>query len=250
MSLFDLFKTGNPGVKAYRTHAAANRLNDAGKVAESEARYAEAMELYQQAEAAGENSPKILTGFCVLLMRDGQYARAKDIIVKIFPDRTLTQDDKYHLRINHAVCQWKLGYIDKALEDMTKAAEFAKIGLYYTVMGAILVDKAHQEGDYAAAEAFMQEAMEYDDEDISTIDNIGWLNYYQQDVDAAKARFKQAIAMNARYSPALAGMAAIAHDLGKDDKAREYVNRALEVHFPTTSPVNRAWTEELKKTIG
>ena len=208
------------------------------------------MELYQQAEAAGENSPKILTGFCVLLMRDGQYARAKDIIVKIFPDRTLTPDDKYHLRINHAVCQWKLGYIDKALEDMTKAAEFAKIGLYYTVMGAILVDKAHQEGDYAAAEAFMQEAMEYDDEDISTIDNMGWLNYYQQDVDAAKARFKQAIAMNARYSPALAGMAAIAHDLGRDDKAREYVNRALEVHFPTTSPVNRAWTEELKKTIG
>lgn len=250
MSLFDMFKTGNPGVKAYRTHAAANRLNDTGKVDEAEKRYAEAMELYQQAEAAGESSPKILTGFCVLLMRDGQYARAKDIIVKIFPDRTLTPDDKYHLRINHAVCQWKLGYPDKALEDMTKAAEFAKIGLYYTVMGAILVQKAHQEGDYAAAEAFLQEAMDYDDEDISTVDNMGWLKYFQQDGEAAKGYFKKAIAMNARYSPALAGMAAIAHDRGKDEKAREYVNRALEVHFPTTSPVDRTWTEELKKQIG
>ena len=109
------------------------------------------------------------------------------------------------------VCAQAYGKEGRALDYFERLAQIAP-QWKHTAQVLLQVGAVHfQNRDYyAAAEAFIQEAMEYDDEDISTIDNMGWLNYYQQDVDAAKARFKQAIATNARYSPALAGMAAIA----------------------------------------
>lgn len=249
MRILEIFKH-DAGTKAYRTHAKANRLNDSGKIAESEATYKKAMELYIKAEATDCMNAKILTGYCILLMRENKHEQALELLPRIMSDPIITTDDKYHLDLDHAVCLWKLGRMDEAMAEMEELGKQRKLGIYYNVTGAMLVQRAIETGDFAEAAEFMEKAMEYDDDDISTIDNHGWLKYYTGDTDAALEAFKTCIGKNMNYAPALTGIARIALDRGKTDTARKNIDRALAVHFPTTTPVSRAFAEALKKEIG
>lgn len=249
MSIFDLFKN-DAGNRAYRIHSQANRLNDMGKVEQAEAMYKKAMSLYEEAEVKGFQNAKLITGYCVLLMREGKFGKAREFLEVLFTDSTVTSADLYFLEIDHAVCSWKLGELDAGIERMKKCGEHQKIGLYYNVLGAMLVEKAAQTGDFTETQKFIADAVDYDDDDISTIDNQGWLSYYTGDKASARKWFDKAVAKNSRYSPALSGLALISHEEGDSFAARDYINRALAVHFPTTSPVSRKWAEELQKKIG
>lgn len=248
MGIFELFKQ-DIGTRAYRAHVKANRLNDSGKLAEAEAQYKKAKEMYEIAEKKGFTSPRIVTGYCVLLMRENLFAKAEPMIAEMCGDPDIKDNDKYLLKIDHAVCLWKLGDTEGALAEMQELSS-RKIGLYYNVMSAILVEKAHKTGDYSEAEVFCQKAVEYDDDDIICINSMGWLKYYTGDIEGAKTYFKKAAKQNERYAPALVGLALICHEAGDNKKARELIDRALAVHYPTTTPVTRQFALDLKKKIG
>ena len=248
MAFFELFRQ-DMGTRAYRAHVKANRLNDTGKLAEAEAQYEKALRMYEEAEKKGFPSSRIVTGYCVLLMRQNHFDKAEPMLAEMCNDPGIKDDDKYLLMIDHAVCTWKLGDTEGALEEM-KALSTRKIGLYYNVMSAILVQKGRNTGDFTEAAEFCAKAIDYDDDDIICINAMAWLKYYTGDIDAAKEWFKKAIKQNERYAPALVGLAQICNDDGNMDKARELINRALAVHYPTTTPVSRKEAEELKKLIG
>ena len=248
MSILDMFKKDSGNV-AYRTHAQANRLNDMGKIEEAEAKYKQAMELYLKAEKEGFANSKLVSGYCILLMRVGNFEKARALLEKLVSDSTVTSDDKYYLDIDHAVCTWKLGDVEAAIAEVEEAAKNRKIGLYYNVMGAMQVERAVRTGDFNAANEFMKLAVDYDDDDLSTLDNQGWLSYYTGDIDAAQQLFKKAVAKNDRYSPALTGLAQVALDKGDKNAAKEYIGRALTYHFPTTAPLTRKYAEDLSKKI-
>ena len=249
MSILDMFKK-DAGNVAYRTHSQANRLNDMGKIAEAEAKYAQAMELYLKAEKEGFANSKLITGYCILLMRVGNFEKARTLLEKLFFDSTITSDDKYYLDIDHAVCTWKLGDVDAAIAEVEEAAKNRKIGLYYNVLGAMKVERGARTGDFSDAAEFMKVAFDYDDDDISTIDNQAWLCYHTGDKAGAEKLFKKAVAKNDRYSPALTGLARLALEKGDKNAAKEYVERALAYHFPTTAPLTKKYAEDLKKSIG
>ena len=248
MGIFELFKQ-DMGTRAYRAHVKANRLNDSGKLTEAEAQYSKAMEMYEEAEKQGFESPRIVTGYCVLLMRQNRFDKAEPMLAEMCGDPGIKDDEKYLLKIDHAVCVWKLGDIEGALNEMQELSS-QKIGLYYNVMSAMLVQKAHATGNYAEAEEFCVKAIEYDDDDIICINSMGWLKYYTGDKEAAKKYFKKAAKQNERYAPALVGLALMCHEEGSNEKAKELIDRALAVHYPTTTPVSRKDAEALKTQIG
>ena len=248
MAIFELFRQ-DMGTRAYRAHVKANRLNDSGKLAEAEAQYAKALGMYEEAEKKGFTTSRIVTGYCVLLMRQKHFAKAAPMLAEMCGDPNIKEEDKYLLKIDHAVCIWKLGDTEGALKEM-QALSSRKIGLYYNVMSAILVRKGRDTGDFSEATDFCAKAIEYDDDDIICINAMAWLKYYTGDIDAAKEWFKKAVKQNERYAPALVGLAFICKDDGNVEKARELIDRALAVHYPTTTPVFREEAEEFKKQIG
>ena len=248
MAIMDMFKQ-DPGNKGYRAHVQANRLNDAGKLKEADAKYAKALALYEEAEKKGFETPKIVSGYCILLMRNGKYEKARAILEQLTNSGATSTEDNYLLQINCAVCDWKMGKLDEAMAMMELLGNSRKVTIYYTVLGAMHVEKAMQTGDHAAAIEFMKTAFDYDDDDISNIDNMGWLLYITGKQEDAVKFFKQAVNKNGRYSPALTGLAAICIDKGNTEKAKELLDRALAVHFPTTSPITRKYAEELLKKI-
>ena len=249
MAIIDMFRQ-DPGNKAYRAHVKANRLNDSGKLQEAEEQYKKAMELYKIAEKKGFDTPKIVTGFCILLMRVGEYEKAKAILTQLTESGATSTDDNYLLQIDCAVCDWKMGRIDEAMEMLELLGNSRKVGIYYNVLGAMHVEKAMKTGDISAAAEFMKVALDYDDDDISAIDNMAWLLYISGKQEDSLKYFKKAVDKNARYAPALTGLAAICLDKGNIAKAKDFIDRALAVHFPTTSPVTRKYAEDLKVKIG
>ncbi len=250
MGLLNKLLSKDPGDRAYRTHAHANRLIDSGKTAEAEAEFQKAYELYVQAEKNGCSDSRILTGYAVLLMRMGDFEKAKELVAKVYADKSLSADDRYQICMDHALCQWKLGNVDKALSDMELCGDHHKTGLYYDIMCALLIEKGVETGDFSEAEKMCGTAMDYDDEDAHTLCNAGWLSHLLGDDAAAVERLKKADSLNANYPASKVYLAAIARENGDAGAAREYLDAALAVRFPTTSPVTRAFAEELKKQLG
>jgi tetratricopeptide (TPR) repeat protein len=250
MGLFSKLLSRDPGERAYRAHAHANRLIDSGKAAEAEESFKKAYELYVQAENDGCNDSRILTGYAVLLMRMSKFEKAKELVAKVYADSSLSADDRYQICMDHALCQWKLGYVDKALSDMELCGDHHKTGLYYDIMCALHIEKAVETGDFSEAEKMCGLAMDYDDEDAHTLCNAGWLNHLLGDDAKAVEQLKKADSINPNYPASKVYLAEIARKSGDISAAGKYLDAALAVRFPTTSPVTRAYAEDMRKQLG
>ena len=249
MGMMEDFKANMAGNKAYRAHAHANRLSDSGRADEAEKLYADAMRLYIQAEQLGCKSSRILTGYSVLLMRTENFEKAKQLISKVYEDKTLTADDKFHLCLNHALCQWRLGALDKALSDMELCGDHHKTGLYYDIMSSLLIEKGVQTGDFAPAEDICTQALNYDDEDGRAICAMGLLRYYQGNYDEAKKLLSKSSEVFPSYPASRVGLALVAKAAGDVSGARAHIEAALKLRFPTTSPLSKQFAEQLKREL-
>ena len=173
MGFTDSIKANSAANKAYRLHAMGNQLLNTGKNSDAKKKHDEALEAYAQSYDLGCRKPQYMIGYAILLMRKGEFQRARDIMLDVNANPKLTKDEKYQLRINYSVCQWKLGHLDTAIETIRRAEKSGHTSMIYTTLGIFLIDKAIQTGDFSEAIAYNAEAMEYDDEDASTLDNMG-----------------------------------------------------------------------------
>ena len=236
MGIFDNMKINKLGQNAYNAHVQANDLNKRGKLADARAKYAEALELYRQAYDAGCRKTGILMSYSVLQMRSGMFAEAREIMKEVAQSK-LSEETHFELRMNYSICLWRLGILDKAIETARYAGKHAKNSTYYASLGTFLVEQAGQTGEFEEAKAFLDEAMEYDDEDAATLDNLG--EYYRQmmlragDEDRAALRktsisyFEKARKQKPGQITTLYALAKFYQEDGDLAKARELVDRAI-----------------------
>ena len=79
----------------------------------SKGQWQEARPLYEDAIAKGMNNPRYLLSYAILLIRLGEYQKAKDHLVKIQKHPGLTPEQKVQLFMDYAVCCYKLGDLYK-----------------------------------------------------------------------------------------------------------------------------------------
>ena len=129
------------GNKAYRAHGNGN--------------YEEAMRLYEEAMAEGLDQPRYMLSYAVLLLRDGQYAKARDLLVKIQKTPGLTPDMKAELFVDYAAAVFRLGELDKGINLLRRQHQHAPSGLVYQTLGYLLVEKylPERKPDFDALEA-------------------------------------------------------------------------------------------------
>ena len=65
---------------------------------------AEAKKLYEEAIEAGLTEPRYLLSYSVLLIRDGEFQKARELLVKNQKNPSLTDDTRKQLFVNYAVC--------------------------------------------------------------------------------------------------------------------------------------------------
>lgn len=264
MGFTDSIKANSAANKAYRLHAMGNQLLNTGKNSDAKKKHDEALEAYAQSYDLGCRKPQYMIGYAILLMRKGEFQRARDIMLDVNANPKLTKDEKYQLRINYSVCQWKLGHLDTAIETIRRAEKSGHTSMIYTTLGIFLIDKAIQTGDFSEAIAYNAEAMEYDDEDASTLDNMGqmYLAMSNKDLENGKSDsaaenrakaldyFQKAHERKETQVTTLYALALLLHENGQNDEARRYICKAEENLLSAVCPVSKEQILQLKAEIG
>ena len=249
MGLFDGISSEITARKAYKSHVTGNQLFDKGKPEEAKAEHDKALALYEQAIKQGANKPVYLMAYGVLLLRYRRYAEAKELFLKAEKDRSITKAERSQLRINFAICQWKLGNLDSAIEQLKIAKDTAVNGTIYGSLGYMLVEKAIQTGDFTEALALNMEALEYDDEDAVILDNLGQLHLAMGDKVKAKEYFAKAHERKPGQVDTLYYLAKLAIEAGDKAQAKEYLESALNGNYSALCTTTREQAEALLKTI-
>ena len=202
-----------------------------------------AKELYEDAVNAGLDEPRYLLSYSVLLIRDGEYQKARELLVKHQKNQQFTEDNRKQLYVNYAVCVYKLGDMQKGIDLLERQHAKDPSGLIYETLGYLYIEA----GDKEKALAFNQEAMTYDDEDAITLDNLGQ-TYYRLFNDREKALeyFQKAIAIKPGQIDTLYFLAQ--YDIASGDKeaAKAKLASAMEGRF---SPLNYATRDMVEKAL-
>jgi tetratricopeptide (TPR) repeat protein len=241
------------------------------KMEEAKAKYAEAY-------AEGMDQPRLVLAYAVLLIRDNEFQKAKDMLVKL-QKMPLTPDQKNQLYMDYAVCCYKLGDLGKAVDLLEKQHRRQHSGLVYETLGYLYAEQfdasnkeafmaqphtvevddrfgdepeeidpeqAWEEGKQKAL-AFNQEAVEYDDEDSVSLDNLAQ-TYYRVlgDKEAALEWFQKAIALKPNQIDTLWFLSR--YDVEKGDYAAAItkLENALDSRF---SPLNKVTKAEVEAEI-
>lgn len=261
MGIFDAAKAAVTGNKAYRTHMDANKLAGEGKPAEAGAKYQEALRLYAESDRLGNAAPNITQGHALLLLREGHFDEAKALLERMAKDKSLKKDDWFQLRLQYSICLWCMGELDRAMETIGRAAEYKMNGNIYSTLGMYWVDKARQTGDFEGALNFNNQALDYDDEDAATLDNLGQLYELMAEAEgdgelAAKYRaqaldfYKKAHKEKPRQITTLYYLARMYHRDGDDERARKLLSVKDTLYFSAICPVTKDMMEALAKEIG
>ena len=97
----------------------ANKAYKAQKNGNSE----EAIRLYEESFAEGMNDIRYVLSYAVLIIRDGQYQKAKDFLVKHQKAQGMTADQRITLIVDYAACCFRLGDLDKGVRKLEEIAE-------------------------------------------------------------------------------------------------------------------------------
>ena len=186
-----------------------------------------AMRLYEECFQEGLDDARYVMAYGVLLIRDGQYQKAKDFLVKHQKAPGMTPDQRVNLIVDYAACCFRLGDLDKGVRKLEELYRKGPNGLIYQTLGYLYVEQfdmekkaaflaretelQEQEAPALAALAeadgaetprtleekweagrqkalrFNQEAVEYDDEDPICLDNLAQ-TWYRVMGDREKAK--------------------------------------------------------------
>ena len=250
MGMFDGFKVNLAGNKALRAHQAAQQAAKKGDDKQMDKQYELAKVLYEEALEMGCEMPKVYMSYSILLMRDGELERAKELMLKAYKNPALADVEKKQLMINYGVCQWKLGNIDKAIELLRSAEQKGKSSAIYIMLGHLLLEKAEQTGNFSECEPYIQEAYEYDEDDAEGIDLMGQLHLAKGDLAKAKEFFGKAIEKDEKQGWSYVYLAKIAKQEGDAAAEKQYMEKAVKAHFHLMSPFSKLEARDYAKKLG
>ncbi len=201
-----------------------------------------AIKLYQKALDEGLTETRYILSYSVLLLRTGKFQEARELLVK-FQKAPMTEDQRVTLHVNYACAVYKLGDLQKAIDVLERIHAKSPCGIVYETLGYLYIEA----GDAEKALAYNQEALEYDDEDTITLDNLAQTYYrLKKNKSAAKEYFDKAHALKPAQIDTLYFLAQYDKEDGNKDAAKQKLETILKGRF---SPLNFASKEKVDKLL-
>ena len=175
--------------------------------------------------------------------RDGEYQKARELLVKHQKNPYMKGDSRKQLFVNYAACVYKLGDLQKGIAVLESQHAKEPSGMIYQTLGYLYIEA----GDKEKAVAYNLEALEYDDEDPITLDNLGQ-TYYRLLDDKAKAKeyFERALKIKPGQIDTLYFLAQYDLEAGDKAAAKEKLETALKGRF---SPLNFASKDKVNALL-
>lgn len=202
--------------------------------------------VYAQLYASGYITAAYILPYSVLLLREGgeeNYRKVKEMLRKAEKASDMNAERRQQLLMNYAVAQYKLGELDKGIHLLEESHRKSPCGLTYGALGFLYIEA----GDAEKALAYNLEALDYDDEDPVTLDNLAQ-TYYRLlgDKETAKKYFERALEIKDSQIDTLYFLAQYDLEAGNKQAAAEKLQKALEGRF---SPLNYAKREMIEKQL-
>src|SRR5690554_1672878 len=115
-----------------------------------------ALQWYKKAEEHEMTNANFQMAYGVLLLRTGEFYKAREIFNKLLVFFPRNQSVKDNAKINLVLTNWKIGDLDIAIESMTEMHNKLKNSRTYGTLGYLLVES----GDYEKALQFNLEALD------------------------------------------------------------------------------------------
>ena len=131
------------GMKANKAH----RLQQQGK-------REEAIKLYEEAFSEGLNDARYLLAYALLIIREGQYQKAREFLVA-HQKVQMAPGQRTELLVYYATCCFRLGNLDKGISVLEQQLRKGETGLLYQTLGYLYVEKYDMDHrpDFAAMAA-------------------------------------------------------------------------------------------------
>ena len=103
-----------------------------------------AKKLYQEAVDGGMLEARPMLAYSMLLIREGSYEQAMELLQKTQKAPDMTPDRKSQLFVDYAACCAKTGQLDKGVSLLEKQHARTPIGLTYQTLGYLYVEQLAQ----------------------------------------------------------------------------------------------------------
>ena len=114
----------------------------------------EAIRLYEEAFSEGVNDARYNLAYALLIIREGQYQKAKEFLVAHQKTPGMTPEQRTTLLVDYAACCFRLGDVDKGIRTLEQQFRKTETGLLYQTLGYLYVEKYDQKN----REAFLNNA--------------------------------------------------------------------------------------------
>ena len=101
----------------------------------------EAIKIYEEAFAEGMNDPRYVLAYALLIIRKGEYQKAKEFLVKHQKAPGMTPDQRCTLLVDYAACCFRLGDLEKGINTLEQQFNKGENGLLYQTLGYLYVEK-------------------------------------------------------------------------------------------------------------
>ena len=191
----------------------------------------EAIRLYEECFAEGMNDARFNLAYALLIIRKGEYQKAKEFLVKHQKTPGMTPDQRTTLLVDYAACCYRLGDLEKGIATLEQQFRKGETGLLYQTLGCLYVEQF----DPANREAFLEKrAAEIQQE--AEAEEARRLQAEQRTPDAAEAGDPVPPVREAESEPAAEGEAPAAPKAKTPeeawqegmDKAEEFIRRSIE----------------------
>lgn len=206
----------------------------------------EAMALYDELYQKGVMQSNYILPYSVLLLRDGgndNFQKVREMMVKIQKSPDLTEERRQQMLMNYAIAAWKTGDLARAVSTLEASHQKSPCSLTYQALGFLYIEL----GDAQKALGYNLEAMEYDDVDPITLDNLGQTHYrLLNDKEAARPYFEKAHKIKPTQIDTLFFLSLYDQNEGRTEEAIKKLETSLEGNF---SPLNYATREMVTEQL-
>ncbi|WP_127583100.1 tetratricopeptide repeat protein [Paenibacillus koleovorans] len=166
--------------------------------------------------------PQHQVGYGYLLLKTGDPVKAEKVLLEV-EKNAKTRDSNIQVHLNLATAYWLQGRRDEAVAKLKQQFEDVKNSAVYGNLGYMLL----LHGDLEEALAFNREAYEYNDSDITIVDNMAQTYYMLGRYEEAEDIYQKVMAKSPKHADSYYYYALTLHQLGKEEEAREQIGEAL-----------------------
>ncbi len=195
--------------------------------------------LYDKAIKQKRLNPDSLIYAPYAYLRYGYMDKCKDALFMIEKKKDFTPSQKRALYTTKGLYLWKSGDRVMAEKSFMDAHEVAKDSQTYSHVGFILMEN----GKFDEAYEFNKEAMEYNEDDVSIMDNMALSHYYRGEFKEALALYEKIMEKGTTFPVIYYNYALCLEREGKKNEAIENLEKALTFKFSSLAAISKDTVE-------